>query len=104
MKTTRIELTVERHQRLTIRRPNSPIHAWCAGCGEQVIMLSGEEAAKVLRQGSRALYRQVEQGLFHSSERADGVLLICIESLLASATENQVAQETLTEVGQLPGT
>jgi hypothetical protein len=103
MKTTRIELTVERHRRLTIRRANRPTHAWCAACGEQVVMLSGEEAARLTGQGSRELYRQVEQGLYHSSEHPDGILLICVESLLALVTKNQAAQERLIEVCPLPG-
>jgi hypothetical protein len=104
MKTTRIELTLERYQRLTIRRTNSPTHVWCAACGEQMVMVSGEEAAKLTGQSSRELYRQVEQGLYHSGERADGILLICVESLLASVTKNQMAKEKLIEVRPLPGT
>jgi hypothetical protein len=84
MKTTTIELTVERHQRLTIRRNNTPTQAWCAACDAEVLMFNGEDAARLSGQTSRAIYRQVEQGLLHFSERPDGTLLVCVQSLIAS--------------------
>lgn len=98
MKTTKIELTIERYQRLTIRRSNTPIRAWCAACDEEVVMFSGEEAAKLTGQVSREVYRQVEQGLLHSGEQPDGTLLICVKSLLASVNANQTnSNRTLQE-------
>ncbi len=84
MKKIKVELTVERRQRLAIRRANSLIQAWCDACGEKVVMVSGEEAAKLIGKKSREIYRQVEQGLLHSGEKPDGTLLICVKSLLAS--------------------
>jgi hypothetical protein len=84
MKTRKIELTIERHQRLTIRQTPNYTQAWCAACGEQVVMASGEEAARLTGQRSRAIYRQVEQDSLHSSEQPDGTLFICLKSLFAS--------------------
>ena len=82
MKTTKIELTVERRQRLAIRRASAPSQAWCDACGENVVMVTGEEAAKLIGERSREIYRRAEQGLLHSGEKPDGTLLICVKSLL----------------------
>jgi len=88
MKKIKVELTVERRQRLTIRR-NTPIRAWCADCDQEVMMFTGEEAARLVGRASRAIYRQVEQGLLHFSERPDGTLLVCVKSLLISVNQQQ---------------
>jgi hypothetical protein len=87
---TKIELTIERRQRLTIHRNNTPIQAWCAACEEEVMMFTGEEAARLVGQASRAIYRQVEQGLLHCGEQPAGTLLICLKSLFASIDRGQI--------------
>lgn len=88
MKRRKIELTVERHQRLSIRRAKTLAQVWCAACSEQVVMVSGEEAARLTGKGSREIYRQVEQDLLHSSEQPDGTLFICLKSLFASVKKD----------------
>lgn len=88
MKKIKVELTVERRQRLSIRRVNTLTQAWCDACGEKVVMVSGEEAARLIGKRSREIYRQSEQGSLHSGEKPDGTLLICVKSLLASVNNN----------------
>ena len=90
MKKIKVELTVERSQKLVIRRGTTLKQAWCEACGEKVVMVSGEEAAKLIGKKSREIYRQVEQGSLHSGEEPDGTLLICVKSLLASVNHRQI--------------
>ena len=82
MKNLKVELSVERYQRLAIRRTPALKEGWCEACGEQVVMVSGEEAAKLIGKPSREVYRQAEQGQWHSGDNPDGTLLICAKSLL----------------------
>ena len=89
MKKLKVELTVELRQRLTIRRNNTLIRAWCAACNEEVEMCSGEEAAMLIGKRSREIYRQAEQGSLHSGERPDGTLLVCVKSLRELVPKNQ---------------
>ena len=83
MKNLRVELSVERYRRLSIRRGSSRTLGWCEACGERVVMLSGEEAAKLIGRPSREVYRRVEEGLWHCGDNPEGTLFICARSLLA---------------------
>jgi hypothetical protein len=87
MKNLKVELSVERYQRLSIRRGTTHAQGWCEACGEQVVMLSGEEAAKLIGKPSREVYHQVEQGLWHCGDNPDGTLIICVKSLLAGSVD-----------------
>lgn len=89
MRTIKIELTVERLQRLAIRRTNNLTQTWCGACGAMVTMVSGEEAARLIGKRSREIYGQAEQGLLHTGEKPDGTLLICVRSLFASVNTRQ---------------
>jgi hypothetical protein len=93
MKKIKVELTVERRQRLAIRHANTLLtQTWCDSCGDKVAMVSGEEAAKLVSRRSREIYSQAEQGLLHSDEKPDGTLLICVKSLLAWVNKRQIQQ------------
>ena len=76
------EIIVERDQVLVIRRLNSREPRWCEECGEQAQMVSVDDAASIAGLTARAVYRQVETGQIHFSETTDGLLLVCLNSLL----------------------
>ena len=76
------EIIVERDQVLVIRKLDHRARRWCAECGEQVLMVSVDDAASIAGLTSRAVYRQVETGQVHFSETTDGSLLICLNSLM----------------------
>jgi len=88
MKRIKVELTVERRQRLSIRRGNTLTQAWCEACSEKVVVVSVKEAAKLSGKSSREIYRQTEQGSLHSGEKPDGTLLVCVNSLLELVHKN----------------
>lgn len=81
MKTQRrTELSIETQRHLVIRRGSS-IRAWCADCGEAVMMVTPDQAAIVAIVSSRTIYRWVEAKKVHFAETPDGLLLICLNSL-----------------------
>jgi hypothetical protein len=79
----RIDITVESHEILVLRRSSAPIHAWCAQCGSQVQMIPSAQAALLAGVSSRVIYRQIEAGRLHFIETPDHALLICLQSLAA---------------------
>jgi hypothetical protein len=76
------EIIVEREQVLVIRRLDGQQPRCCAECSGQAQMLSIDEAAALARLSARAIYRRVEASQVHFMETEDGLLFICINSLL----------------------
>jgi len=78
----RTEITVETHRLLVMRKPMRAARAWCVRCCEQVEMVTPERAALLAGVSLRAICRQVEVDDVHFVETANGLLLICLNSLL----------------------
>ena len=79
MKRKRTEITIETERMLFISSPRKVI-GWCASCGAQAEMVPVDEAAILRRVDSRTIFRWVEAERVHSSETANGLLLICLNS------------------------
>ena len=77
----RIEITVDRHRLVFLRRPSASPSSWCASCGEQVAMLTPDEAATVANVSSRTIYRRVEAGEIHYTETPEGLVRVCANSI-----------------------
>lgn len=84
------EITVETERLLVIRRRYQAVEAWCETCAAQTIMIRPDQAAAVTGKTLRAIFNEIEQGTLHFHEPPDGLLLICLESLLG--TKNVLAQ------------
>jgi len=80
MKTKRTEITIETERMLFISSPRRVV-GWCDACAEEVEMLPVDDAAILRRVKSRTIFRQVEAKQVHSTETANGLLLICLNSL-----------------------
>jgi hypothetical protein len=76
------EITVETERVLVIRRRYRATEEWCAGCGESVLMIRPDQAAAVVGKSLRAIFNEVETAALHFVEKPDGMLLICLNSLL----------------------
>jgi len=85
MKKNKIDVTVESHEVVILRKSNAPVQAWCAQCGAQVRMITSAEAALLAGVSSRAIYRQIEGGRLHFTETPDSSLLICLNSLTSES-------------------
>ena len=82
MKTIRrLAITVEKRERLSIKRSDSAFPVWCSQCAGQLI--TADEAVAVAGLSSRAIHRRAEAGDVHFVESRDGLLLVCLSSLLA---------------------
>jgi len=76
------EITVETTQQFVISsRPQGPAGNWCHVCGDQVGMVSTEQAAVMIGVSSRTIYQCVESGQIHFADTPEGLLLICLKSL-----------------------
>lgn len=78
----RTEITIETQRLLMLSRRKLSVVAWCAACDARVTMITADEAASLAGLSPRTIYRRVEAEKVHFSETADGVLLVCLNSLL----------------------
>ena len=82
MSKKRREVTIETERILFVgHRRGNPI-LWCDRCGEDVLMLTVDEAAIMSRSTSRMIFKLVEAGRLHFTETLEGRLLICFNSLV----------------------
>jgi hypothetical protein len=81
------EITIETRQ-LTIIRRRSVVCEWCPGCAEMAPMVTPEQAAVLAELSVRAIYRHLEMGLFHSTERPEGRLIVCVNSVLKASARD----------------
>ena len=77
-KTTKI--TVETERFFSISRPQS-MYAQCDACGDEVRLLTVNEAAAAAGVASLSIYRLAEAGTLHHAETGAGELLVCAVSL-----------------------
>lgn len=81
----RLEITFERERVLVVSRRRVSVRTWCEGCGRRAFLTTPEGAAELSGLTARAVYRRVEEGSVHFMETADGMLLVCCDSLTESA-------------------
>ncbi|HYV82402.1 MAG TPA: hypothetical protein VE931_02745 [Pyrinomonadaceae bacterium] len=76
---TRTEITVERERWVVVHKHRRI--AWCRSCSRRLQMLSTDDAAILAGVNSRTIFHWAESGVVHSTETAEGLLLICPNSL-----------------------
>ncbi|MFN2532923.1 MAG: hypothetical protein ABR555_16665 [Pyrinomonadaceae bacterium] len=81
MKKKRTEITVETDRMLVVSSPKKVIN-WCGACGAHSEMVPVDEAALIARVDSRTIFHRIEAETVHSGETAQGLLLVCLNSLL----------------------
>jgi hypothetical protein len=77
-------ITVQTSQLLIVRQRDKSIREWCEQCGKEISMVTLEQAVTVTRRSSLALHSLIEAGQIHFAETAEGLVLICTNSLLKS--------------------
>lgn len=81
-KTRRKKIRVETERLWVVARAGRRARGWCEACRAEVYMLGVEEAAALAGLGQRAIFRRVEDGRLHFTEKPGGTLLICLNSLM----------------------
>lgn len=91
MKQTRMfELKIEKSETLIVRRQYKKTFAWCDACGRETEMLAPEEAACLAKTSPRKIYQAIEAGGIHFVEQPEDFLVVCLESLLNRAIEEEL--------------
>lgn len=80
MKRKRTEITIETDRMFYISSPRIVL-GWCSACDAQVEMVPVDEAAVLRSVSSRTIFQWVEARQVHSSENANGLLMLCLNSL-----------------------
>ena len=84
-KTRRTEKTVEIHEFYSIRTGSGSLPALCADCPTgDAIMLTPEQASVLAHVPTRAIYRLVETGAIHYREAPNGLLIVCVRSIVGA--------------------
>ena len=81
-KRRRIEFTTFTQKSFTIRKPGGVSLAWCTLCDSEVKMVTLDEASIIAGVNWRTINHWVEAGKIHITETPEGLLQICLESLL----------------------
>jgi hypothetical protein len=94
VKTKRVVLVEVETERLTIRQTSETVQLVCPFCAAEVLMASAERAALLSGHGLRWVINQLETNGLHYIETTDGLLYICLNSLLNITADRQVSAET----------
>jgi len=76
---TRITFETER---VLVIRGKRCRDVWCEACGAQVQMVTLGEASSIAGLSELAICRQIDARFLHSTETPDGLIVICLNSLL----------------------
>ncbi|HEV8369397.1 MAG TPA: hypothetical protein VGQ39_15685 [Pyrinomonadaceae bacterium] len=79
MRQKKVEFTIERHERIFVKRSALTSSLNCPICG--VLMITPEQAATVARVSLRTIFIWIEASRVHFTENSDHVLMICTASL-----------------------
>ena len=82
----RTEITIESREVWIIRNQQRATPTWRCECADEGLMLTPEQAARLLCVTPRTIYRWVEAGRTHFRKTENGWLLVCLASL--STEEN----------------
>ncbi|HZM86922.1 MAG TPA: hypothetical protein VFF31_10390 [Blastocatellia bacterium] len=79
-KTRRMRITIQT-ERLLVMNQGRSLYSMCSTCGDEVRMVTIDQAATLARLSSLEIYREVEAGVLHFIETAEGSVLVCFNSL-----------------------
>lgn len=82
-KKIRTETSVEIDDAFVVNRVGQSVESWCAECCRLATLVTAEDAATLAGTSTRTIYRIVESGEIHWVEAPAGLLLVCLSSLLA---------------------
>jgi hypothetical protein len=80
-KERRTEITLQTERTISIKSSRA-LTALCEQCGREVQMFTPGQAALISGLSSREVYHRVETSEVHFTETVEGLLLVCLDSLL----------------------
>ena len=82
-----LEITLKSERSISIKSSRA-LTALCEACGREVQMFTPGQAALICGLSSREVYHRVEAGEVHFTETVEGLLLVCLDSLLGCHPEH----------------
>jgi len=83
MKTRRrTEIVFERDRTIVYSGRYPQRTSWCHDCETEAQMITVFDAARLTRVSSYTIHDEVEKGQIHGCTTTEGVLLVCLNSLL----------------------
>lgn len=89
------EITFETEDTIVLREGSRVCVEYCSGCGKEALMASPQAAGLLAGAGEREIFRLLEAGFLHFSERVR--VLICLESL-SLMTKDPEASKSIKEI------
>ena len=81
------EINIEVDQIMVVRfRRGATAQMWCPACASTAVMVTPEGAAAIARVSVRVINRLVEAERVHFLETQDGLLLLCVTSLVEESS------------------
>jgi len=74
-------ITTETSEVWVIREVARGTRAWCKPCGAQVEMVPAELAGRAIGANARKVFRLIEAGRVHSTDKPDGSSWVCLNTL-----------------------
>lgn len=84
-KTKKTTMAAETDRLLILNRYSGAVEGWCEDCEELIGMVRPEEAVALAAFRLQAVYREFEPGQLHYRGSPDGLLHVCVNSLLKPA-------------------
>ena len=78
--TRRVRITIQT-ERVLMTSTQGGLYSLCAACGDNVRMVTIDQAASLARLSSCEIYREIEAGMLHFTEMSGGSVLVCFNSL-----------------------
>ena len=78
--TRRMRITLQT-ERLLVMSHGRSLFSRCAACGDEVRMVTIDQAASLAGISPREIYREIETGKLHFIETTDRSVLVCFNSL-----------------------
>ena len=75
--------TIHAERLVIVESGESVVPGYCGICNAERQMLSPEQAARLCGLSLRQLFRLVESSSLHFTETPDGLLVVCLESLVS---------------------
>lgn len=86
------DVATEKRRVVIINRSYLSPQKTCDRCPEPSGMITPDETAALCNVSTRTVYRWLETGAIHFSETAEGMLLICLNSLATTAVNESPAE------------
>jgi hypothetical protein len=81
-KPTKTDIAISVDTEGAMRKLDGLVEAWCPRCGEMVNSVTTEAAAVLSDVDTHTIDQRITAGMIHRLKTSDGLLLICLNSLL----------------------